>query len=67
MGLGGVAIAQDALDHKGPAFVLTLVEQRGTEQVSESEVVRIGVGQWIEQGDHFPIVATAKVAFRQQQ
>ena len=39
------------------------MQQRSTEQVSESEVVRVSVGQRIEQGNHSRIFATAKVAF----
>src|SRR5438270_12253625 len=62
--LGGVAVSQDALDHKRAALVLTLVQQGGAQQVSESEVVWIAGGQRVEQGDHFRILATAKVTFR---
>ena len=63
VGLGGIAVLQDTLDHEGPALVVPLMQQCGTKQVSESEVVRISVGQRIEQYHHAPVFTLAEVAF----
>ncbi len=58
--------AEDLVDDDLPLFGLPIAGERGAQEISDGEIVRVGGAEGGQEIDHFLVFACAKVAIGEQ-